>query len=74
MIKNKMTKTFLGQKKGFAISHFRNMFLVREVEVFSKDFSFISLPVYVNDCDAKKKFKEKKLRAKMRHEWWSTRS
>ena len=50
------------------------MFLVREVEVFSKDFSFISLPVYVNDCDAKKKFKEKKLRAKMRHEWWSTRS
>ena len=73
MIKNKMTKTFLGQKK-FAISHFRNMFLVREVEVFSKDFSFISLPVYVNDCDAKKKFKEKKLRAKMRHEWWSTRS
>jgi len=60
MIKNKMTKTFLGQKKrGFAISHFRNMFLVGEVEVFSKDFSFISLPVYVNDCDAKKKFKTK---------------
>lgn len=74
MIKDKMTKTLLGQKKRFAISHFRNMFLVREVEVFSKDFSFISLPVYVNDCDAKKKFKEKKLRAKMRHEWWSTRS
>ena len=60
MIKDKMTKTYSRAKKRFAISHFRNMFLVREVEVFSKDFSFISLPVYVNDCDAKKKFKRKK--------------
>ena len=47
-----------------SVSHFCNMFLVREVEVFSKDFSFISLPVYVNDCDAKKKFKEKKTKGK----------